>query len=100
MDWNSNQNYMSDYISYMEIYKNTAEFRGGKLKLYNTGEVVSLYYSNGLLVMVNTTDEEQTVKTPIERSGEMVKNVETNEELVLPISMKFQPYEYKIFSNQ
>lgn len=103
MDWNSNTGYQSEYKQLMKAYKASATLRGGTLKTYETGKVASFYRAageKGVLVMVNTSNEVQTIKTPIERAGNRVKNLLNNEVTTLPAAMTLQPYQYNIWEKQ
>ena len=87
----------------MQIYKSSVTLREGTLKTYETGKVASFYYKSGdkgLLVMVNTTDEPLTVKAPIERAGDNVKNLMTGEVTTLPIALTLEPYQYYIWEKE
>lgn len=103
IDWNSNPDYLSEYKQLMQIYKSSVTLREGTLKTYETGKVASFYYKSGdkgLLVMVNTTDETLTVKAPIERAGDNVKNLMTGEVTTLPIALTLEPYQYYIWEKE
>lgn len=103
IDWSSNAAYLNEYKQLMQIYDSSATLREGILKTYETGNVASFYYKNeenGLLVMVNTTDEMLTVKTPIERAGDDMKNLMTGEVIILPMALSLEPYQYYIWEKE
>ena len=50
--------------------------------------------------MVNTTDEMLTVKTPIERAGDDMKNLMTGEVIILPMALSLEPYQYYIWEKE
>lgn len=100
VDWNSNAAYLNEYKQLMKVYKATATLRGGALKTYETGKAASLYYSSGkkgLFVMVNTSNETQNVKIPIERTGDRVKNLLNGETIALPAALTLEAYQYFIW---
>lgn len=103
MDWNANMDYQDEYKTLMGIYKKTADLRGGELKCYPTGKVASLYWKNaekGLFVVVNTSQDAETVKTPIERAGETMKNLVSGETLTLGVTMTLEPCQYMILEKE
>lgn len=103
MDWDSNPAYLSEYKQLMKIYQSSASLREGNLKTYGTGKVASFYRANGekgLFVVVNTADELLTIKTPIERAGERMKNLLNNEEITLPATLTLEAYQYYIWEKE
>lgn len=103
MDWDSNPAYLSEYKQLMKIYQSSASLREGDLKTYGTGKVASFYRANeekGLFVVVNTADELLTIKTPIERAGERMKNLLNNEEITLPATLTLEAYQYYIWEKE
>lgn len=103
MDWNANMDYQNEYKTLMDIYKKTADLRGGELKCYPTGKVASLYWKNaekGLFVVVNTSQDAETVKTPIERAGETMKDLVSGETLTLGVTMTLEPCQYMILEKE
>lgn len=103
LDWNSNSACQSEYQQLMAAYKASAALRGGELKMYETGKVASFYRrsgAKGLFVAVNTSNEVQTVKTPIERAGDRVKNLMNGETATLSVTMTLEPYQYFIWEKE
>ena len=103
MDWSSNVGYLSEYKQLMQFYKSSSMLRGGSLKMYETGKVASFYRAQGdkgLFVVVNTSNEALTVKTPIERVGNQVKNLMNNEATTLPAALPLEPYQYCIWEKE
>lgn len=103
MDWNAKPAYLNEYKQWMKVYKASAPLRGGALKTYETGKVASLYHTagdKGLFVVVNTSNEAQTMKIPIERTGDRVKNLLTNEVTTLPAALTLEAYQYYIWEKQ
>ena len=87
----------------MQIYQSTVSLRSGALKTYETGKAASFYYANragGLLVIVNTGNEPLTMKTPIERAGDRMKNLMNQETVTLPAVMNLEPYQYLILEKE
>lgn len=97
MDWNSNPSYTEEYQKVMKAYTESAEARGGEITLYNTGDLVTIYYQGGLMVTVNTTGASVQVKTPMERSGDKAVNMMTGKQENIPSALSLDAYEYKIW---
>lgn len=100
IDLKSNKPFYQEMAQVVKAYKATAKARGGELKVYNTGNVVSFYRKNGehaMFVMVNTTDATVQVKVPMERSGETMNDALTGERVKLPVSVTLNPYQYYIY---
>lgn len=103
MDWSSASASCDEYKRLMQIYQSTVSLRSGTLKTYETGKAASFYYVNragGLLVIVNTSDELLTMKTPIERAGDRMKNLMNQETVTLPAVMNLEPYQYLILEKE
>lgn len=101
MDWDSNPQVMQEYVDVMNVYVESAELRGGEMKHYDTGDVLSFHYpaadGRGLFVMVNTTGESLTVRTPMERAGGSVRNLMTGESSSLAATVSLDAYQYLIY---
>ena len=97
MDWNSNPSYTEEYQKVMKAYTETAEARGGEMTLYNTGDLVTIYYQGGLMVTVNTTGASVQVKTPMERAGDKAVDMMTDASESIPAALNLDAYEYKIW---
>ena len=76
MDWNSNPSYTEEYQKVMAAYHESAPLRGQEPVLYNTGDIASIYYKDGLFVVANTTGSKGQAKAPMERAGDKVTNSE------------------------
>lgn len=100
MDWNSNPDYTDEYQKVMAAYQETADLRGEDPVLYNTGNIVSIYYKGGLFVVANTKGSKVSVKTPMERTGDKVKDMVTGETGSIPAALELDAYEYKIWKIQ
>lgn len=100
LDWNSNPSYTEEYQKVMKAYTESAEARGGEMTLYNTGDLVTIYYQGGLLVTVNTTGASVQVKTPMERSGDKAVNMMTGNQENIPAALSLEAYEYKIWKTE
>lgn len=97
MDWNSKPSYTEEYQKVMKAYTESAKARGGEITLYNTGDLVTIYYQGGLMVTVNTTGAPVQVKTPMERSGDKAVNMMTGKQENIPSALSLDAYEYKIW---
>ena len=100
VDVKANAVYCKEMTNVISAYKNTKDVRGGELKLYSTGNVVSFYRNageHGMLVMVNPTNEAVQVKMPMEQAGKTMKDMMTGESVKLPSAVTMQPYQYVIY---
>lgn len=80
-------------------FKATAEVRRGQLATYADANVAVFTRSTPsqtLLVMVNTTGKEQTVKTPITLAGEQMTDLIGGGQSTLPVTQTIAPYGYVI----
>ena len=88
------------YAAINEIYASTAEVRGGELRTYSTGDVVTFARVNGthdMLVMVNPTGATVSVKVPMAYSGTTMSNMLTSTNEELPMAIELGGYEYVIY---
>lgn len=97
MDWDSNPEYTEEYEKIMAAYHESATMRGKEPVLYNTGDIASIYYKDGLFVVVNTSGSAVQVKTPMERTGDRVIDMMTGESATIPAALDLEAYEYKIW---
>ena len=97
MDWDSNPSYTEEYQKVMTAYQETALLRGEEPVLYNTGDVVSIYYKGGLFVVANTSGTAVQIKAPMERAGDKVVNMMTGASESVPSALSLEAYEYKIW---
>lgn len=101
MDWDANPETTREYVDIMKVYRESAPLRGGAMKTYDTGDVISFHYQaadgRGLFVTVNTTGKEITFRTPMERSGESVRDMMSGDSSVLPSAITLPPYGYHIY---
>lgn len=100
MDWNSNLAYRNEYEQIMAIRKASSALKTGTLKTYETGAMASYYRSDnqeGILVLVNTTNNTLEAKAPIERVGDRAKDLMDNTTFTVPAVLTLEPYQYKIF---
>lgn len=97
LDWDSNPSYTEEYQKVMKAYTESVEARGGEMTLYNTGNLVTIYYQGGLMVTVNTTGAAVQVKTPMERAGDKAIDMMTGTSGSIPAVLNLDAYEYKIW---
>lgn len=103
LDWSANAAYLAEYKKVMGIYTASDALRKGTLKTYETGSVATFYRESQkqkVLVLVNTTNQSQTVRIPIERAGDNVKSLLDGATSVLPASLELEPYQYCIWQKQ
>lgn len=97
MDWDSNPSYTEEYQKVMAAYHESAPLRGQEPVLYNTGDIASIYYKDGLFVVANTTGEKVQAKAPMERAGDKVTNMVTGASETIPAALTLEAYEYRIW---
>lgn len=98
--WNAEL--QSRYEAIGKAYDATAEARGGDLKTYAAGKAVCYSHTNGsksVLVMVNPTDAEVEVKTPMSFSAMKMTDMMSGRQQSMPASVKLAPYGYSIYAN-
>lgn len=98
LTWNDNK--AEVYATINQIYAATADARGGDLKTYSTGDVVTFARVNGshsMLVMVNPTKATASVKVPITYSGTTMRNMLTSTDEELPVAIELDGYGYAIY---
>lgn len=103
MDWDGNPEYLGKYKKYMEIYKSSSEARRGSMKVYETGDMASIFHENGsekLLTAVNTKSTAIQAKMPMELSGSTMTNVLTGQQEKIPVTLDLQPYQYIIWKTE
>lgn len=96
------------YTALMKAYVATAEARYGELKDYSVGDKKVAMFTKvqkgekkdkQLLVIVNTSNAEQTVTLPIDYQRNKYLNPLTGDSVFSPKSQTLQPYEYKIYTH-
>lgn len=97
IDWNSNPEYTAKMKAVMKAYKDTETLRAGSPALYQKGSVVAFSYAAGLLVMVNTSSSEVSVKMPLDHVGAAATDVISGKAETLETVRTFAPYEYKLW---
>lgn len=99
IDWNSNPEYRATYKRLMSIYRSSEALRSGELKRYDTGSVAGYSRSadnETVLILVNTTANEEQVKVPIEFAHENMENLMENNTITLSTAITMSPYQYLI----
>lgn len=101
MKWDSNKDYTDEYIKVMAAYNSTRDVRVTKPYLANTGNVAKLTFKNSvgdvLVVMVNTKNENATVKVPLDLVGKECTDLMTGAKVVPEASLDMEPYQYCIY---
>ena len=103
MDWNLNSDYLNEYKKLMEIYTSSSMLRSAGVKIYDTGKAASFYRVSGdeaILVIANTSSTTETIKVPIERVGDRMRNLMDNEVVTLPVALTMEPYQYYIWKKE
>lgn len=92
----------AEYHAINDAFIRSAEVRRGQLTGYSTSSVVSFTRSvpgHTLLVMVNTTGSEQTVRTPIQLAGSRMTDLISGQEETVPVTVSLGAYGYTILMN-
>lgn len=100
LDWNSNSAYTSEYKKIMSVYTSSDALKKGALRTFDTDNVASFHRASqdeGILIMVNTTDQTKEVKIPIEFAHEDALNLMDNTSETLPSVVTMEPYQYNIW---
>lgn len=98
LNWSADRR--AEFKRINNIYKTTAEVRRGELTTYNDANVAVFTRTTAehtLLVMVNTTASEQTVKTPIVLAGEAAENLKDGGSATLGTTETIEPYGYRVY---
>lgn len=98
MDWSANAETYAAFKQLMAVYHATATLRVNAPQRYEENPSVGVleYQSEAgqLLVVVNITDNEQTVALPESFAGQKVKNLLSNKKETLGASLALGAYEY------
>ena len=89
------------YIALMKAYTATAEARYGDVTDYSTDHVAMFSRTQGdheILVIVNTTDQEQVVTLPLRWQRNQYTNPLNGESVTSPKSQTLSGYQYVIYS--
>lgn len=98
LTWDSSKT--AKYAEINQAFIKSKNIRGGELKKYETDKVATFALvagSNALLVMVNTSNSDATIKVPMAYSGVSMTNLLTGSTSKMPIAMDLKPYEYCFF---
>ena len=90
----------ADYAAIDVAYKETADVRGGSFADYSSGDVAGFTYkANGktMLVVVNTAASSKSYRTPIQLTGEKMKELLSGSESQLPVTIDLDGYAYKVY---
>lgn len=92
----------AEYRAVNDAFIRSAEVRRGELAGYSTSSVVCFTRSipgRSMLVAVNTTGSDQTLKTPIELAGTEMTDLISGHTLTLPVTLTLGAYGYVIYMN-
>ena len=90
------------YAAVNKAFKASAEVRRGMLADYSTKDVVCFTRSIpglSLLVVVNTTGAEQSIRTPISFANATMTDLLNETTVTVPAEIQLQPYAYTILMN-
>ena len=98
LDWTSGN--ADAYAAVMAAYAQSKDVRGGALYTYENGKVATFARVSGehaLIVMVNTSKNAATAKTPISMAGSTVTDLIAGSSETLPVSVELDGYGYRVW---
>ncbi len=98
MTWSATKR--AEFKAINAAYRTTAEVRRGELTTYANAKAAVFTRATPeqkMLVMVNTTGSEQSVKTPITLAGETMTDLLNGGETTVPTVMTLDAYGYVIY---
>ena len=100
LNWDSNPSFTASFGKILSLRHEKASLLTAAPKYYASGDLVVLYHASGdkgLLVVVNPTGKAVSVKAPMERIGDKVKDLLTGSSTMVPTMLEMGAYEYKIY---
>ncbi len=91
-----------EYKAINGAFRASAEVRRGQLYDFSNSSVVCFTRAipcHWLMVAVNTTASEKSIKTPITLAGSTMTDLLTGDETVVPVQLTLAPYGYTILMN-
>lgn len=98
LTWSSSKR--AEFKAINGAFKATADVRRGELATYSGNGVAMFTKTTAdqkLLVIVNISSKEQTVKTPISLAGEEMTNLIDGSRISIPVTETIAPYGYSIY---
>lgn len=91
-----------EYKAINAAFKASAEVRRGELRDFSNSSVVCFTRAipgHNLLVAVNTTESEKSVKSPISLAGSTMTGLIDGKQVTVPVEISLEPYSYTILMN-
>lgn len=91
-----------EYKAINAAFKASAEVRRGELRDFSNSSVVCFTRAipgHNLLVAVNTTGSEKSVKSPISLAGSTMTGLIDGKQVIVPVEISLEPYSYTILMN-
>lgn len=91
-----------EYKAINAAFKASAEVRRGELRDFSNSSVVCFTRAipgHNLLVAVNTTGSEKSVKSPILLAGSTMTGLIDGKQVTVPVEISLEPYSYTILMN-
>lgn len=91
-----------EYKAINVAFKASAEVRRGELRDFSNSSVVCFTRAipgHNLLVAVNTTGSEKSVKSPISFAGSTMTGLIDGKQVTVPVEISLEPYSYTILMN-
>lgn len=91
-----------EYKAINVAFKASAEVRRGELRDFSNSSVVCFTRAipgHNLLVAVNTTGSEKSVKSPISLAGSAMTGLIDGKQVTVPVEISLEPYSYTILMN-
>lgn len=91
-----------EYKAINAAFKASAEVRRGELRDFSNSSVVCFTRAipgHNLLVAVNTTGSEKSVKSPISLAGSAMTGLIDGKQVTVPVEISLEPYSYTILMN-
>lgn len=91
-----------EYKAINAAFKASAEVRRGELRDFSNSSVVCftrVIPGHNLLVAVNTTGSEKSVKSPISLAGSTMTGLIDGKQVTVPVEISLEPYSYTILMN-
>lgn len=102
MNWNSNPECLAATKKLMRAYHLSLPLRGGERTLYKDNAKVACFtFANEagtLLVIANTTNQQQTLNLPTSLAGHTMQNLLTDHMELLPTSLSLDPFAYYVMA--
>ena len=91
-----------EYKAINAAFKASAEVRRGELRDFSNSSVICFTRAipgHNLLVAVNTTGSEKSVKSPISLAGSTMTGLIDGKQVTVPVEISLEPYSYTILMN-